>query len=69
MRIDPNAQRISYIGNLGYNRNLQLVEIGNALRNFGRQVEVYSGERNEDTLATLKKMAFVFMGVSLRKTY
>ena len=62
LRIDPDAQRISYIGNLGYNRNLQLVEIGNALRNFGRQVEVYSGERNEDTLATLKKDGICFHG-------
>lgn len=56
----PKAKRsgISYIGNLGYNRNCQLVELGRSLRTIQdsgipEYIDVYSGERNPEILKVL----------------
>ena len=46
-------RKISYIGNLGYNRYLQLVDIGLALKQLGTdidQIDVYSPEKREEIL-------------------
>lgn len=46
-------RKISYIGNLGYNRYLQLADIGLALKQLGTdidQIDVYSPEKREEIL-------------------
>lgn len=46
-------RKISYIGNLGYNRHLQLVSIGRALKKSGEDIEyidVYSAEKRDEIL-------------------
>lgn len=46
-------RKISYIGNLGYNRYLQLADIGFALKQLGtdiNQIDVYSPEKREEIL-------------------
>ena len=46
-------RKISYIGNLGYNRHLQLADIGRALKNLGADIDhidVYSSEKREEIL-------------------
>ena len=46
----PDAKQISYIGNLGYNRNFQLIDIGRVLKKMGLFLDVYSGEKNKEIL-------------------
>lgn len=49
----PKKRKISYIGNLGYNRHLQLIEIGRALKQLNTDIEyvdVYSAEKREEIL-------------------
>ena len=46
-------RKISYIGNLGYNRHLQLIDIGRALKKLGTDIDhidVYSSEKREEIL-------------------
>ena len=55
-----HGSRISYIGNLGYDRHLQLIDMGRALQSLGRKeeplyIDVYSAEKNQDVLKTLTK--------------
>lgn len=56
LRLDVNAEAISYIGNLGYQRHMQVIDIARALQRIdpALHVDVYSGERREDVLALLK---------------
>lgn len=56
--LNPEAKQISYIGNLGYDRDLQLIAMGKALKALGRTEEpllldVYSGEKNPEVLQRL----------------
>lgn len=44
------AQDISYIGNLGLNRHLQLIEIGRELKKRGLKLDVYSTETSRALL-------------------
>lgn len=55
---DHEKTGISYLGNLGFNRNHQLVEIGRALRSISAPehplyLDVYSGEKNPEILKVL----------------
>lgn len=55
---DSKSSKISYIGNLGYNRHLQLVNIGKALLkvqsdNKPSYIDVYSAEEREEVLSLL----------------
>ena len=46
-------RKISYIGNLGYNRHLQLIDIGRVLKKLGSDIDhidVYSSEKREEIL-------------------
>ncbi len=56
--LNPDAKQISYIGNLGYGRDRQLIAIGKALKALGRteeplMLDVYSGEKNPEVLQRL----------------
>ena len=59
---------ICYLGNLGYNRNLQLVEIGKYLKNnklgfLPKHIDVYSNEKNKETIGVLnEENGIVFHG-------
>lgn len=53
LTLNPNAQQLSYLGNLGFDRNLQLCKIGRAAKKIGRWVDVYSGEKNPEILSVL----------------
>ena len=59
---------ICYLGNLGYNRNLQLVEIGKYLKNnklgfLPDHIDVYSNEKNKETTNVLnEENGIVFHG-------
>ena len=53
-----HGHQISYIGNLGYDRHLQLIDMGKALKSLGRTeeplyIDVYSAEKNQNVLDTL----------------
>ncbi len=53
--LNPEAKQISYIGNLSYDRDRQLIDIGKALKALGRteepvMLDVYSGEKNPEVL-------------------
>lgn len=55
---NSKSNKISYIGNLGYNRHLQLVSIGRALLkvqsdNKPSYIDVYSAEEREEVLSLL----------------
>lgn len=48
--------KISYLGNLGYRRNQQLIDIGNALRKLNLEIDhidVYSTETRDEILADM----------------
>ena len=54
----PDASQLSYLGNLGFHRHLQLVEMGRALKGLGREdlpgcIDVYSGEKRPEILSQL----------------
>ena len=54
----PKERKISYLGNLGYSRHLQLVAIGRALKNLHLEnapscVDVYSAESDPEILKCL----------------
>lgn len=51
----PDAKQISYIGNLGYNRNFQLIDIGRVLKKMGLFLDVYSGEKNKEILEEINE--------------
>lgn len=57
LALDPDANRISYIGNLDFNRHLQLVQLGRALKELpeaeGRLLDVYSMEQRSEILSHL----------------
>ena len=49
-------KKISYLGNLGYNRDKQLIDIGRALKSLGLEpdhIDVYSTESRSEILANL----------------
>lgn len=48
-----NDMRISYIGNLGLDRWKSLVEIGRCLKQIGRVLDVYSGEKTQSIISKL----------------
>lgn len=51
--VGDKKRKISYIGNLGYNRHLQLIDIGRALKKLGTDIDhidVYSSEKREEIL-------------------
>ena len=53
MSFNPDAKQLSYIGNLGYSRYKQIIEIGKVLRELGstigpEYVDVYSSEKNPE---------------------
>lgn len=59
LQIDPKAKQISYIGNLGFDRYLQLIDMGKALHQLAieggpRWIDVYSAEQNEEYISALK---------------
>lgn len=50
---ESKENKISYIGNLGYNRHLQLVDIGRELKKLDlsvNNIDVYSSEKREEIL-------------------
>lgn len=49
----PCSGNVSYLGNLGLGRAGELVTIGRTLKEMGRRVDVYSGERNLEILKVL----------------
>lgn len=54
----PKTEKLSYLGNLGYNRHMQLVEMGRALKalnmpNGPHWIDVYSSEPREEILKEL----------------
>lgn len=56
-------RKIAYIGNLGYSRHLQLVEIGRALKGLHADIDhidVYSNELREEILAYMTKENGIF---------
>lgn len=53
--IRNDAKRISYIGNLGYDRFKQLIVIGEALHRQGMYIDVYSAEKNPSVLNQLEQ--------------
>lgn len=63
---NETEKQISYIGNLGYNRHLQLVDIGRTLKKLDLgidHIDVYSGEsRNEVLKYMIPENGIVFHG-------
>ncbi len=55
LKFAQGTNKISYIGNLGFDRNLQLIDIGRALKKMGLFLDVYSGEKNEEILAEVNE--------------
>ena len=59
-------RKVSYLGNLGYNRDKQLIDIGRALKSLGLEpdhVDVYSTESRPEILAKLtEENGIVFHG-------
>lgn len=48
-----NSNKISYIGNLGYKRDEQLIKLGRALLPLGFKIDIYSSEKREEILKIL----------------
>jgi glycosyltransferase involved in cell wall biosynthesis len=48
-----NQNKISYIGNLGYNRWKSLIEIGKCLKHMGQVLNIYSGENRKNVIEQL----------------
>ncbi len=51
---EKNNIKISYIGNMGFERWKPLIEIGKSLKEIGYEIDVYSGEKSEDIICHLK---------------
>ena len=68
MRIKTDATQVSYIGNVGYNRYKQLIDLGKAISKIScdsapRHIDVYSGSINEEYVTPLKSAdGIVFHG-------
>ena len=56
LNLDQDARAISYIGNLGYQRHEQVIEIARVIQKICPElyVDVYSGERREDIIRALE---------------
>lgn len=48
-----SCDKICYIGNLGFKRYEQLIDIGRELKGFGRVLDVYSGEKRIECIKDL----------------
>lgn len=61
--LNEEATQISYIGNLGFDRYKQLINLGNALNKIGEHVDIYSAEKRPEVLSELKQApGIVFHG-------
>ncbi len=61
--LNEEATQISYIGNLGFDRYKQLIDLGNALNKIGEHVDIYSAEKRPEVLSELKQApGIVFHG-------
>ena len=68
LKIRTDADQVSYIGNVGYDRYKQLLDLGKAISriscdNAPHHIDVYSGSINEEYITSLKSAAgIVFHG-------
>lgn len=68
LKIRTDADQVSYIGNVGYNRYKQLLDLGKAISkiscdNAPHHIDVFSGSINEEYITPLKSAAgIVFHG-------
>lgn len=63
LKLDKEATQISYIGNLGYNRYQQLIDMGKAAAAIGRHIDVYSAEKCSSVISEMEKaVGIIFHG-------
>ena len=59
LELDPDATQLSYLGNLSWRRNEQLLAIGRALKSLGLEkplyLDVYSGEKDPAVYAEMNE--------------
>lgn len=63
LNLKSDAMQISYIGNLGFDRYKQLLDMGKAAEAIGKHVDVYSAEKRSEVICELEKAnGIVFHG-------
>lgn len=61
--LNEEATQISYIGNLGFDRYKQLIDLGKALHKIGEHINIYSAEKRPEVLSELEQApGIVFHG-------